>query len=106
MSLDRTLTQLSTAVSLAMTKSQADLIRGIRNNKDREAQYINTSIQEIKQELAQQDFDIKSNAVDKLIYVWHTVIKFLRLFSCKCWGIRWTSQVHWFVTEVLTVNSF
>lgn len=69
MSLDRTLTQLTTAVTLAMTKSQADLIRGIRNNKDREAQYINQCIQEIKAELAQQDFDIKAAAIDKLIYV-------------------------------------
>lgn len=69
MSLDRTLTQISTAVTLAMTKSQADLIRGIRNNKDRESQYINQAIQEIKNELAQQDFDIKSTAVDKLLYV-------------------------------------
>jgi hypothetical protein len=76
-----------------MTKSQADLIRGIRNNKDREAQYINTCMQEIKQELAQQDFDIKANAVDKLIYVWCTV-KTSDVPSCKCWDSLWTLLVH------------
>ena len=69
MALEQTITQITTAVNLAMTQSQADLVRGIRNNKDREAQYINQAIQEIKQELHQQDFDIKANALDKLIYV-------------------------------------
>lgn len=96
MNLDRTLTQLSTAVTLAMSKSQPDLIRGIRNNKDREAQYINQCIQEIKSELSQQDFDIKAAAVDKLIYVCTHFRTFYGTdlpFSFKCWATQWTSQL-------------
>ena len=76
-------------VNLAMTQSQGDLVRGIRNNKDREAHYINQAIQEIKQELHQQDFDIKANALDKLIYVW-LLLTVVDSLSYRCLATLWT----------------
>jgi len=70
-------------------KSLHDLVRGIRNHKDNEvnylfifkfkinflllffsqAKYINEAIDEIKQELKQDNIAIKANAVNKLTYV-------------------------------------
>ncbi|CAG0891680.1 unnamed protein product [Darwinula stevensoni] len=50
-------------------KNLTDLVRGIRNNKDREAKYIAQCIEEIKQELRQENISVKANAVAKLTYL-------------------------------------
>ncbi|XP_058128054.1 AP-3 complex subunit delta [Anopheles ziemanni] len=50
-------------------KNLTDLVRGIRNNKDNEAKYIAQCIEEIKQELRQDNINVKSNAVAKLTYL-------------------------------------
>uniref|UniRef100_A0A182YQT9 AP-3 complex subunit delta n=1 Tax=Anopheles stephensi TaxID=30069 RepID=A0A182YQT9_ANOST len=50
-------------------KNLTDLVRGIRNNKDNEAKYIAQCIEEIKQELRQDNVNVKSNAVAKLTYL-------------------------------------
>ncbi|CAJ0963494.1 unnamed protein product, partial [Mesorhabditis belari] len=50
-------------------KSLTDLIRGIRNNKDNEARYIASCIEEIKMELKQDSTFIKANAIEKLAYL-------------------------------------
>ncbi|XP_072172956.1 AP-3 complex subunit delta-1-like [Diadema setosum] len=50
-------------------KNLQDLVRGIRSNKDNEAKYISSSMEEIKQELRQDNIAVKANAVAKLIYL-------------------------------------
>ncbi|XP_067642164.1 AP-3 complex subunit delta isoform X2 [Eurosta solidaginis] len=50
-------------------KNLTDLVRGIRNNKDNEAKYIAQCIEEIKQELRQDNMNVKCNAVAKLTYI-------------------------------------
>eukprot|EP00112_Aurelia_sp_Birch-Aquarium-sp1_P011804 Seg2482.5 transcript_id=Seg2482.5/GoldUCD/mRNA.D3Y31 product="AP-3 complex subunit delta-1" protein_id=Seg2482.5/GoldUCD/D3Y31 len=50
-------------------KNLNDLVRGIRNNKNNEAKYINQCLEDIKQELRQENMNIKANAVAKLIYL-------------------------------------
>uniref|UniRef100_A0A0K0DEW4 Adaptin_N domain-containing protein n=1 Tax=Angiostrongylus cantonensis TaxID=6313 RepID=A0A0K0DEW4_ANGCA len=50
-------------------KSLTDLIRGIRNNKENEARYIASCIDEIKMELRQDSAYIKANAIEKLAYL-------------------------------------
>uniref|UniRef100_A0AAG5DQD8 AP-3 complex subunit delta n=1 Tax=Anopheles atroparvus TaxID=41427 RepID=A0AAG5DQD8_ANOAO len=50
-------------------KNLTDLVRGIRNNKDNEAKYIAQCMEEIKQELRQDNINVKSNAVAKLTYL-------------------------------------
>lgn len=50
-------------------KNLTDLVRGIRNNKDNEAKYIAQCMEEIKQELRQENANVKANAVAKLTYL-------------------------------------
>ncbi|XP_038048656.1 AP-3 complex subunit delta-1-like isoform X1 [Patiria miniata] len=50
-------------------KNLQDLVRGIRNNKDSEAKYIASCIDDIKQELRQENIAVKANAVAKLYYL-------------------------------------
>ena len=50
-------------------KNMSDLVRGIRNNKEDEAKYIATCLEEIKTELRQQNTAVKANAVAKLTYL-------------------------------------
>ncbi|XP_062504625.1 AP-3 complex subunit delta-1-like isoform X2 [Corticium candelabrum] len=50
-------------------KSMHDLVRGIRNNRQNEARYIATCIDEIKRELKQENMNVKANAVAKLLYL-------------------------------------
>ncbi|VDM55858.1 unnamed protein product [Angiostrongylus costaricensis] len=50
-------------------KSLTDLIRGIRNNKENEARYIASCIDEIKMELRQDSAYVKANAIEKLAYL-------------------------------------
>ena len=50
-------------------KSLSDLVRGIRNNKKNEGQYISQALQEIRQELRNVNPAVKAVAVQKLCYV-------------------------------------
>lgn len=46
-----------------------DLIRGLRANKQDEAKFIATAIEEIRQEVKSKDMELKAGAVLKLTYV-------------------------------------
>lgn len=50
-------------------KNQSDLVRGIRNNKDNEPKYISQCMEEIKDELKQDNLNVKANAIAKLTYL-------------------------------------
>ncbi|XP_076811887.1 AP-3 complex subunit delta-1-like isoform X4 [Clavelina lepadiformis] len=50
-------------------KNLQDLVRGIRNHKENEVNYISQCIDEIKVELKQENVAVKANAVNKLIYL-------------------------------------
>jgi len=50
-------------------KSPADLVRGIRSNKKNESQYIQSCIQEIKEEIKSTDPQKKLQAIQKLCYL-------------------------------------
>lgn len=50
-------------------KNLQDLVRGIRNHKDDEANFISMCIDEIKVELKQENLTAKANAARKLIYL-------------------------------------
>lgn len=50
-------------------KNLTDLVRGIRNNKENEAKYIAQCMEDIKQELRQDNLNVKCNAVAKLTYL-------------------------------------
>jgi len=45
------------------------MIRGLRANKKNETKYISIALEEIRKELKSVDIDVKSNAINKLIYV-------------------------------------
>ncbi|KAI5779461.1 adaptin N terminal region-domain-containing protein [Geopyxis carbonaria] len=50
-------------------KSLYDLIRGLRNNKGNERQYMVDSLTECRKEAKSQDLDLKATAILKLIYL-------------------------------------
>ncbi|KAM7223282.1 putative ap-3 complex subunit delta protein [Rhypophila decipiens] len=50
-------------------KSLYDLIRGLRNHKGNEKEYIQNCLKECRQEIRGQDMDIKATALLKLIYL-------------------------------------
>ncbi|KAF2733738.1 Adaptor protein complex AP-3 delta subunit [Polyplosphaeria fusca] len=50
-------------------KSLYDLIRGLRNHKGTEKEYINESIRECRKEIRTNDMDLKSTALMKLTYL-------------------------------------
>lgn len=50
-------------------KSLVDLIRGLRNHKGSEAEYIQGAIKECRGEIRTQDLDLKATALLKLIYL-------------------------------------
>ncbi|KAH8588411.1 adaptin N terminal region-domain-containing protein [Bisporella sp. PMI_857] len=50
-------------------KSLYDLIRGLRNHKGNEKEYIQNSLKECRAEIRGQDMDIKATALLKLIYL-------------------------------------
>ena len=50
-------------------KSLVDLIRGLRNHKGSEAEYIQNAIKECRGEIRSQDMDLKATALLKLIYL-------------------------------------
>ena len=50
-------------------KSLVDLIRGLRGNKGREDEYMQSAIRECRSEIRSQDMDVKATALLKLIYL-------------------------------------
>ncbi|KAK4192944.1 adaptin N terminal region-domain-containing protein [Podospora australis] len=50
-------------------KSLYDLIRGLRNHKGNEKEYIQNSLKECRSEIRSQDMDLKATALLKLIYL-------------------------------------
>ena len=50
-------------------KSLYDLIRGLRNHRGKEREYIQASIRECRNEIRSQDMDLKATAVLKLTYL-------------------------------------
>ncbi|KAF1815968.1 Adaptor protein complex AP-3 delta subunit [Eremomyces bilateralis CBS 781.70] len=50
-------------------KSLYDLIRGLRNHKGNERQYIQDSVRECRREIKSQDMDLKATALLKLTYL-------------------------------------
>eukprot|EP01130_Rhizamoeba_saxonica_P006418 TRINITY_DN255_c0_g1_i2.p1 TRINITY_DN255_c0_g1~~TRINITY_DN255_c0_g1_i2.p1 ORF type:complete len:913 (-),score=207.25 TRINITY_DN255_c0_g1_i2:39-2777(-) len=50
-------------------KSLTDLIRGLRSASESESAYISGAMKEIKDEIKSKDFDVKSMAIKKLIYL-------------------------------------
>jgi hypothetical protein len=56
-------------MSALFKKNLTDLVRGIRNNKNNEQQYISQCIQEIKNELRGDNNKDKMVAIQKLTYV-------------------------------------
>ena len=60
-----------------------DLIRGLRANKNDEAKFIASAIDDIRQEVKSKDMEVKAGAVLKLAYVCAhptlvTLISFMR----------------------------
>uniref|UniRef100_U5EX37 AP-3 complex subunit delta n=1 Tax=Corethrella appendiculata TaxID=1370023 RepID=U5EX37_9DIPT len=98
-------------------KSLADLVRGIRNNKDNEAKYIAQCIEEIKLELKQDNTGVKSNAVAKLTYLqmcgydisWagFNIIEVMssNRFTCKRVGYLAASQTFHPDTDILMLTT-
>ncbi|KAF2454978.1 armadillo-type protein [Lineolata rhizophorae] len=56
-------------MSLRFEKSLYDLIRGLRNHKGNEREYIQASIRECRKEIKSQDMDVKATALLKLTYL-------------------------------------
>ena len=50
-------------------KSLYDLIRGMRNHKGNEREYIQSCLKECRSEIRTQDLDLKATALLKLIYL-------------------------------------
>lgn len=50
-------------------KSLYDLIRGLRNHKGNEREYIQDSLRECRKEIKSQDMDLKATALLKLTYL-------------------------------------
>lgn len=79
-------------------KNLADLIRGIRNNKDNEARFIAACLDEIKAELRQDNVAVKANAIAKLTYVPLLLLLSFCLLTWSClqlqmrgYDISWAS---------------
>ncbi|XP_041476117.1 AP-3 complex subunit delta-1-like isoform X4 [Lytechinus variegatus] len=64
-----TLKKVKGSLERVFEKNLQDLVRGIRSNKDNEAKYISSCMEEIKQELRQENSAVKANAVAKLVYL-------------------------------------
>nr|KMM69749.1 AP-3 complex subunit delta [Coccidioides posadasii RMSCC 3488] len=54
---------------VSFEKSLYDLIRGLRNHKGNEGEYIQNSLRECRTEIKSQDMDKKATALLKLIYL-------------------------------------
>jgi AP-3 complex subunit delta-1 len=50
-------------------KSLYDLIRGLRNHKGNEKEYIQNCLKECRSEIRSQDMDLKATALLKLVYL-------------------------------------
>ncbi|PHH64906.1 hypothetical protein CDD81_3763 [Ophiocordyceps australis] len=57
------------AASTMFEKSLYDLIRGLRNHKGNEKEYIQKSLKECRAEVRSQDMDVKATALLKLVYL-------------------------------------
>uniref|UniRef100_A0A1I8BU09 AP-3 complex subunit delta n=1 Tax=Meloidogyne hapla TaxID=6305 RepID=A0A1I8BU09_MELHA len=66
---DGTLRKVRNNIDRLFDKNLADLIRGIRNNKENESRYIGACIEDIKVELRQDSNFVKANAIEKLAYL-------------------------------------
>ncbi|CAK5057796.1 unnamed protein product [Meloidogyne enterolobii] len=66
---DGTLRKVRNNIDRLFDKNLADLIRGIRNNKENESRYIGACIEDIKSELRQDSNFVKANAIEKLAYL-------------------------------------
>ncbi|KAF2083854.1 Adaptor protein complex AP-3 delta subunit [Saccharata proteae CBS 121410] len=60
--------KLRTSIAV-FEKSLYDLIRGLRNNKGREREYVQESLRECRKEIRSQDMDLKATALLKLTYL-------------------------------------
>lgn len=60
---------LSSSRMSRFEKSLYDLIRGLRNHKGNEREYIQNSLRECKMEIKGADMDLKATALLKLIYL-------------------------------------
>ncbi|KAF5658933.1 AP-3 complex gamma subunit [Fusarium circinatum] len=56
-------------LTLLFEKSLYDLIRGLRNHKGNEKEYIQKSLKECRAEVRSQDMDLKATALLKLVYL-------------------------------------
>ena len=74
------LKKVKSGIERVFDKNLHDLVRGIRNNKENETQYISACLEEIKQELRQDNIAVKANAVSKLCYLQVCVC----LCGCVC----------------------
>ncbi|PFH61951.1 hypothetical protein XA68_15713 [Ophiocordyceps unilateralis] len=59
----------SGVASTMFEKSLYDLIRGLRNHKGNEKEYIQKSLKECRTEVRSQDMDVKATALLKLVYL-------------------------------------
>ncbi|PHH91039.1 hypothetical protein CDD83_1878 [Cordyceps sp. RAO-2017] len=57
------------AAGIMFEKSLYDLIRGLRNHKGNEKEYIQKSLKECRTEVRSQDMDVKATALLKLVYL-------------------------------------
>ncbi|KAK0752254.1 adaptin N terminal region-domain-containing protein [Schizothecium vesticola] len=60
---------VNTAPELRFEKSLYDLIRGLRNHKGNEKEYIQNCLKECRAEVRSQDMDVKATALLKLVYL-------------------------------------
>ncbi|KAK4246278.1 adaptin N terminal region-domain-containing protein [Corynascus novoguineensis] len=56
-------------IPLRFEKSLYDLIRGLRNHKGNEKEYIQSCLKECRAEIRSQDMDVKATALLKLVYL-------------------------------------
>ncbi|KAG5996505.1 hypothetical protein E4U43_002840 [Claviceps pusilla] len=62
-------TRLTRVYYTRFEKSLYDLIRGLRNHKGNEKEYIQKSLKECRAEVRSQDMDVKATALLKLVYL-------------------------------------
>ena len=56
-------------------RNVTDLVRGLRANKKNEQAFINQCLQEIREEIRSNEPAKKTNAVQKLTYVWIWILR-------------------------------
>ncbi|KXS16965.1 Adaptor protein complex AP-3 delta subunit [Gonapodya prolifera JEL478] len=73
-------------------KSLADVIRGIRANKNKEHDFITSSLNEARNEIKREDMDVKAKALQKVLYL-----------SMLGYDMTWAS---FHVVEVMSASKF